>query len=485
MERGSGRLGPEPRLPMKHGKVNASNSLDRERSCRERSYGAVTQPPTHEQTREHTGAVTRQQSPRRTNLVVLSTLCASLIAICWMANAPGLWFRSLAESSLRRHDSHAALSWAERASWISPRDPAAQLLAARAQLQLNMNVAARQLVKRSAALGAPRRTLDAYELMIAAQRGELEAADELLGYVDNGPLPSETFEAIIRCAQQHGQLTRAALILDQLEQTGTALSVVAYQRGRNCEIAEDFSAAVLHYAKALQLEPHLTRAAFRTGMCYYRLRKFEQAEEMLRRALRQPYTVVSSIELASCLWEQNKLEEAQAVISLCLDEKPAKLHALYMQLDEFVDADRAALVAGRIHDALGQSQQAVEMLQLVLASNHRDFEALSLLIKNLRSLDRHRQADELTIVQTQMIAGRKRSRELLVELSDVLPGDPESIDKRCELAALYWQTESAAEARLAIKEILELDPNCERATRLLAEIDREQANQSRENSTPR
>lgn len=367
---------------------------------------------------------------------------------------------------------------------LSPKDGQAYLLGARANLQLNMNALALNFVELAEGHGSPRPAVDPLRLMVAAQQGEAAAAEQLLSHSGVAALPSEAYEAIVRCAQYHAQMTRARLVLDQLEQAGEFPAVVAYQRGRNCEITEELASATEYYEKAFQIQPRMTRAAFRAGVCYYKLRKFDRAEEMHRQALRQPYRVVSSIELANCLWEQNRNDEAARIISGCLDEPPAQLQMLYLQVDEYVDADRAALVGGRIHNALQNSQQAVELLHRVLAYNHRDFEARALLIKNLRLLDREQEANELTTIQTQMTAGRQRCSDLRIELADAPADDAETIDKRCELAELYWQVESVAEAKLELAEILKLDPNCERARRLLADIDREQASRPLEPATP-
>jgi Flp pilus assembly protein TadD len=162
-----------------------------------------------------------------------------------------------------------------------------------------------------------------------------------------------------------------------------------------------------------------------------------------------------------------------------LDREPAQLQRLYLQVDEYVDSDRAAMVAGRIQDALGNSQTAVEFLERVLAYNHRDFEARALLIKNLRQLGRDREADALADVQSRMVAKRQRCRQLRLELVDA----PNDTGKLNELAALYWEAESVAEARLVISDILRLKPNDEPAKQLLAQIDAEETSRARNRST--
>lgn len=411
-------------------------------------------------------------------VILLAGLVIAAIA-GWLLDAPGLWLRTFAERSLRNNDPDNALAWAGWAQWHSPRDAEALLLAARADLQMNKNAAALSLVDQAAALTTPPPHLDAYRLMIAAQRGRSDAAEQLLNESAQIPLPPEAYEALIRCAQYQNDLSRAELILKQLEQSGQAAAIVAYHRGRNRELVEDFDGAVEYYLRAFATQPRMIRAAFRAGRCFYGLRNFERAEQMFRHARSSAYEAIAAIELADTLWEQNKLEEAWRELQPCLDDDPAQLQALYLQVDEYIDSDRAAMVAARIQDALGNSQPAVRFLQRALAYNHRDFEARALLIKNLRQLKNDREADALAEVQSDMVAKRQRCRQLRLELIN----DPNNIDKLSELAALYWEAESVAEARLAISEIFRLEPNCERAKQLLAKIDAEEKSRAQRRAT--
>lgn len=408
------------------------------------------------------------------NATLLAALIVAVLA-GWLWDAPGLWLRTLAERSLGRNDPHNALSWVAWAVWHAPQDPDARLLGARANLQLNRNSAALELVDQAALLGAPADQLEPYRWMIAAQRGEADAAEQLLNQSDRIPLPPEAYEAIIRCAQYQEQLPRAELMLERLEATGHATAVVAYHRGRNLEIAEDYAAAADFYGKAFQTQPRMVRSAFRAGSCFYALRSFERAAEMFRQAQNSAYKAIASVELANALWEQKKFEEASQTIAPYLDDDPVELQTLYLQVDEYIDSDRAALIGARIQDALGNSQAAVNLLERVLAYNHRDFEARALLIKNLRQLQREPEANALAQVQSEMIAKRQRARQLRLELIE----EPNNIDKLCELAQLYWEAESVAEAQLAISQILERDRNCECAKQLRAKINAEENNRAK------
>ncbi len=386
----------------------------------------------------------------------------------WWFEVPKLWLRSFADRALREYHAHEALIWIERGERYYPNDQALYLLAARSHLQLNRNVSAIEWLDRAKDKGASPDALEPYRLMAEAQRGNQVALENLLGRT-NASL--EAYEALIRGYAFENQSNKANLILDQMEQSGVAPTVVLYHRGRIREISEDFAEASRFYSEAFKKDPSSGRAAFRAGICFYQLRDFDRSEVMFNKVQMGPYKEVFAIERASCLWEKNAFDEAARAIAPPLEILPSKLHTLYFELDEFIDSDRAALVAARIEDARGNHQLAVALLERVLAFNNREFDARGLLIKNLRALGRTREADEVTAIQTQMVAYRQRCRQLRLELDS----NPRDVAKLCELAELYWYAESDAEALLAISEILELEPKCERALLLQGKIMSSQA----------
>ncbi len=387
----------------------------------------------------------------------------------WWIELPRLWLCGLAERALQQYRSQDALVWIERAERFYPKDISLHLLQARSSLQLNLNGLAVEWLDRARALGASPEVLEPYRLMAEAQRGSQTAVESLLATA-NASL--EAYEALIRAYEYGNQCSKANLVLDQMEQAGVFPIVTRYHRGRVLEISEDFEGASRIYSEAYRKEPSSMRAAFRAGICYYQLRDFDKAEAMFSKAQFGLYKDVFAIERACCLWEKNELEQAERVITPTLEISELSLQTFYLQLDEFVDSDRAALVAARIEDALGHREMAVSLLRRVLAFNSREFHARGMLIKNLSALGRISEADEVTLIQTQMVANRQRCRQLRLELES----NPRDVGKFCELAELYWYSESDAEAMLAISEILEMEPKCERALVLRGKIAVNRAN---------
>ncbi len=402
---------------------------------------------------------------QRGRVFFLVFLFLLLVTLGWITNAGGMWAKSLAERALLRHDPVAGLKWTEWAAWFSPNDVKTNILGIRAMLQLNLNAAAGQLIDQTSEY-ATEVDLSPLKLILAAQRGDIQAAERLMNWSGPAPLPVEAYEAIVRCSQFNNMLDRAEITLKELDQAGLMPQIVDYQRGRNRELADNVAEAAQSYAVALTKHPRMTRAAFRAGICHYRLREFGKAEAMFRLAIQDPYQPVAQVELANCLWEQGKLDEAVQVISKCVGFPVEFLQRLYVQVDEFVDTDRAALVAARIADGQNQSERALAMAERVLAHNPREFEARTLQVKCLKLLNRTAEAETAAKIQSQMVANRQRANQLRIELAE----NPKDTKRLCELARLYWITESDAEAQLVLQDALRIDPECKEALELLESI---------------
>lgn len=415
-------------------------------------------------------ATRSNEKQNRRQLLVLAGVLLLLLAGAWLVDAPGRWLRSIADRQLIAYNPQAALVWCQRARQYGRDDAATCLLYVRANLQLNMTRVAAEWSELARRRGAAAELVALYEQMIAAQRGSQSATAQLLSAADAAPLPNEATEAILRGLQLSEDYSTCNAMLDALESAGQSLPIVFYHRGRNSEVKLQLDRAVDNYQQAFELQPNLTRAAIRAAECCRQLRDFEAAEQFLRQVADSPYADIVSIELADCLWEQNRLVEAQQMIQPVLDSSPRATEIMYFQLDQFVDIDRAALVAAQIADALDDSQSTVELAKRVLDYNHRNFEARALLIKNLRLLGRVDESQRLSVVQDQMTANRQRCRQLRIELD----ANQDDLARQFELAELYWTTESAAEAKLMLGEILQADAAYGPALELLEKIQLEE-----------
>ncbi len=101
-------------------------------------------------------------------------------------------------------------------------------------------------------------------------------------------------------------------------------------------------------------------------------------------------------------------------IETTLSTAPRQLQSWYLEMDEFVDIDRAAMTAARIEDARGNSRQAIEQLGTSLGLQSSLLRRSTLLIKHLRLVGRSDEADQLAALQQRMIMNRQRCREFVV-----------------------------------------------------------------------
>lgn len=418
---------------------------------------------------------------RQSKLIVLASLIVAVLVVAWLLDAPGLWCGFFAERYLRQQHPHQALLWTARGSTYSTAPDEMALLEARARLQQNSPLAAARAIEQAEALGAQSSIINAYKLMVETQQGDLQAVDQLLNFPD--ALPQESYEAILRCAEINEQFERAHLIMEELAKSADKINLVNYHRGRISELQEDYDKAIEHY-RASYLGSKSSRSAFRAAACLSKVRDFEHAAEWYRKINELPYVKAAKIELANSLWELGKYDEAAETIADCTRLLPRELQPIYLELDEYVDVDRAALVAARIEDGQQHASTTIDLLQRVLRYNDRDFEARALLLKNLTLEGRTAEANEVAALQRRMIAARERIRDLKIELdTDNASQQPNYLEKRCELAELYWYVESTAEGLMAIDELLEHAPNYPKALALRERIRIDEANRWREQAT--
>jgi hypothetical protein len=397
---------------------------------------------------------------------LLSSL-VGLLVLSWILDVPGMWWRWMAERALLQHLPHHALSWTTLAD--SLRNCADnRLLEARARLQQNQNLAAAESLKIAQQLGAKPDLVEAFGWMIDAQQGDLAAADKLLN--SSLDLPIEAYESVLRCNLYNNRLSHAQIIFDSIESTIGNTDWLEYYRGRRNEIAERYEQALTHYVRSYSLLA-TPRAAFRAGVCYVKLREYPKAIEQFSKITHPPYLTVGNVELANALWENNQQDQARATVRPSLMVSPNTLKMFYLELDEVMDTDRATMVAARIADAEQQSQRAIELLQKAMDYNERDFEARTLLIRNLRIVVRTAEADSLARIQEQLIAAQERLHSLRLELAE-LPESNQSeyLDKLCEVARLSWYAESSAEALLTVADVLKISPDYPTALQLRQQI---------------
>lgn len=411
---------------------------------------------------------------RRSHLLI--AICSGLVFIVFLFDVPVRWLCFSARRALDESLPYSALRWIQRTRLLGNDNIDARLLETEAYLQLSMNSKALTSLQLALQYGLQAEIASAFKDMVLAQRGDFAAAERLMNQHAGVAPARPTLEAIVRCALLNDRFDWVAMVLDKWQQQFPRDAAARYYRGRTHEIHEDWAKALVEYGAALVLQPKFAKASFRSGIVLTKQQQFFSGEQMFRKCAVPPYTQIAMIEVANCLWELGQNAEAEKVIDEHGKLGPESLQEQYMQLDEFVDEDRAALVAARVKDSQNEPQAAIKLLKQVLDYNHRNFEARNILISCLRRLEKNAEADQVARTQTEMLECRRRCLTLRIDLSI----DSENIQKRCELAELYWKCESLGEAQLELNAIFAREPTCKQAHRIQSQIYAEKGRFSQE-----
>ncbi len=290
-------------------------------------------------------------------------------------------------------------------------------------------------------------------------------------------LPScEVHEAVVRCALYDGRWDWARAALDSWQRDVPQDAAVPYLRGRIHELQDEVPEALEEYDEALRLQPSLSKADFRKGAILRGLRQFDEAVAAFLHCRHSALTPIAMIEVADCRWQQGDNDAAWKVLEPYVEQPVRETTELYLQVEEFVEEDRGALVAARIRDGQNDPEAAVPLLQRVLDFNPRNVEARNLLIANFRRLGRGAEADAQTTVVNELLEKRRRT----TDLRRLLDEHPDDLEMRCELAELYLEAESLMHAQLELTTVLNRSSDHARAHRLMAMVFREKARHASE-----
>lgn len=420
-------------------------------------------------TRGPSGDPGKSASAIRRWVLILAAL--ALLPLALAMDGPGQWCRLLARRALENNAPHAAMLWIERARAIDGSNSDTDLLQVRAFVHLNMSSRALESLALAARHGSDEEEVRRYTDLVLAQRGELEAAERLTTVHASSLPPRQVLEVLVRCAMFHGRFDWGLSLIERWDQQFPGDAGADYYRGRLFELQEQPQEALLAYQAAHNRQPSLAKAAFRSAVLQREQRKLAEAERAFLQCGGSPYEPIAMIEAADCRWQQGANEAAWELVEPWVDSPPQELSELYLQVDEFVEDDRAALVAARVKESQGDMEATVALLERVLDFNHRHLEAQGLLASAFRSLGRAAEADRQTALQREMIDKQRQCVELSIQLKDA----PHNLEARCDLAELYMECYSLGDAQLELKEILVIAPKCSRAHELLSRIYREKS----------
>lgn len=406
----------------------------------------------------------------------LSLLIPFFAIIVWAADVPGRVRSAGARLALEHNRPYVAGRWATPPAWFRrvglARDAGGQsLIQGLALWQRNRTAAATAAFDEARLRGVADEVVRSHHDLIAAQRGDLQAIKRLTHRGTLHLSPQAILRASVLGALYHGEFDWALQLIDQWERDAAGDAAVPYYRGRVHELREQWGLAEIEYRVAAQAPKPFPAAAFRLGRVLREKREFADAIAAYRSCLDSPYADIANIEIAACHWELRENRQASQAIAPVLNLPVGGLADAYLEVEEYVDYDRAALVAARIHESDSDWEKAAELLRRVLRHNHRNFEAQGLLVSTLRRLGKEEEAREHAERHQRLLSIRREC----FELRNRVAAEPEDIEARNRLARLYFQGESLAEAQLEANKVLRMDPGNADALRLLGEIRQERA----------
>jgi len=408
---------------------------------------------------------------RWTRWRALLLVLVTLVFLAWWLDAAGRWCRQAAQRSLRNNSPWTALKWIDRSRSIRGATGETYLLEARACARAGLNARAISALALATGQDVDSAALEACQDLVAAHRGDLAAAERLTTLRTSRLPDCEIYEAVVRCALFHGRWDWARGALAAWEKDLPRDAVVPYLRGRVRELEEQLEDALREYEAALRLQPTLAKAAFRRAVILRELRRFDEAVTLLQRCRGSPFDLIARIEVADCRWQQGDSDAAWEALEPALSLAPQYLMELYLQVEEYIEDDRAALVATRIRAGQDNAESVVPLAARVLDFNHRNIEARNLLVSALRRLGRTAEADEQTAIVEQLLDKRRQTTDLRRLLSE----NPNDLETRCDLAGLYLEAESLMHAQFELLAVLERSANHARAHGLLARVYHERA----------
>jgi tetratricopeptide (TPR) repeat protein len=244
--------------------------------------------------------------------------------------------------------------------------------------------------------------------------------------------------------------------------------------------------------RMLELAARLDPADFRPWYAmgegvYLRLRRYDQAADAFRQALRRrPDHLESRIGLIQALVKSHRAEEAESLIQAALRDRPDDLKLLIAAVELALESGRlpeatrhleraltvdpdhreALLLRARLSFRNGRSRAALADAERACAADPNDTAGLNLLGSIQKALGLKDQAAR-TLARRRELEERTSRMEGLVEKIAVKPDDPEL---RWRLGRLAQEAGMTALALQSYQAALALAPDCQPARKGLREL---------------
>ena len=318
----------------------------------------------------------------------------------------------LAQQQYDRGLFEAAVTTANEAVAMHPRQADAYVILARSQLELGRSASALDAIEAARRAGVVSAELVYTEGVVLEQRGDVVGA--LAKFDEARKLAPGNVDALIAMAESLvalNHLDEAQKLLDDNEFNFNDRASILVLSAEVCQRRGDRNGAITRYEKAIAVEPSNPWIAQELGRLLAQAGRCPEAVELLRPLLQSAPGPVDEggvrRDLAGCYLTAGIADAAVTVLQSHLDSEPGDAvgQLLYakaaLALNDLMGATRAIELAQEhqphqpevwfvravVQWRCGDTDAAIASLQDVLANNPRDVQALCLMAELLRSRD--------------------------------------------------------------------------------------------------
>ena len=401
-------------------------------------------------------------------------ILAFFVALLWLTGTANSLCEYFANRSLDVRIPSSSLQWIQfERSWFGTTSRSL-VLEARAYLQYGETASVLQSVRNLRDRDPSNELADVLDNLVSIQLGDQSRLAPLIARSDKNLPLTDVFEASARCHLFNSDENNLAATFEHWTQFNPSDPAIEYYKGRWDEISDRLEAAVVHYQKSENQNDSFAKSTFRKGIMLRELRRLDEALMAFKQIEKSDFESIAAVEAANCHLLLGNPDAGWNEVKNQLDLPVATQSRQYLRADQFVEGDRFALVGASILESLGRYDEALILLRRVLATNHRDSQARTLLIACLNRLGKPNEANEESKILAEMASGKLESKNLAEELGV----DATDYAKRLRYAELLFRYKSLGESQFEAEKLLKDFPNKAEPHRLLSQIYREYARDS-------
>ncbi len=374
----------------------------------------------------------------------------------WLAARPWLVRSHLAsaEQATMRRDYSTALAELRAALRIAPKDPAVFLGFCRIYRRLGQLERSQFFLSQAEKWGAYPRRIQQESWLLAAQSGNLREAEPHLGQLllEAPELAADICEAFVIGYFANLRSAEAQRLLDAWEKDFPQDFQPPFMRGYLLHAMALYPEAVAAYERALALAPENIAIRCRMAESLRELRRYEDAERVLREA---PESAREHPELLSVLGDLlfvvGRIEEAEDVVARAAEKSPRSF--------------TVRRLFGQILLAMGKHSEAKEQLEIALQIRPNDPLARNALAQVLVALGEK----EAAKLHFDYVAEAAPALRRFDQLMRVAIEEPDNVACRFEAGSILMKYGDPADALRWLQSVLQLDPKHAGSHRLLAD----------------